>query len=584
MKKVISFILFFTTIFSFSIIGIAEVVRYETVYVNLNYDGSAKAINAVTHISGESKEEYYVDYSSLDDIKVLTEGVNPIIDNGVIKWDSEALNGKGVYYEGKIQKKIPIDLRIQYFLDGRKIEGKDIVGKSGTLEIKIDVKSSENLTTQIQVPLNLDIFTKVKADKGVTSVVGKTMNVVFTHLPIGDESFTVKAEGKNIELNSILISSTNTKMSFPEELDELLNGMNEMSNATKEIEDGSTKLSKGMERLKDGLVSLSDGISKFYEGLKEIGKNLKSLVKGLGEFNVGLGKLNDNISGFAKGIDELNNGVNKLASEGGNIEAGISGLNDGIKELNNGLENLNSGLGEMNKAHGNLVQLAQSLISSNDPRVKALAEGVINEAKAIDELSQGLNQSTIGMNTIGESSEKLLYGYNEYSKGLSNLASGFNHLNNEIKELPKEINNMYLGHSQLVEGITSLNEGLDKAVNGGNEINLNAKKIPGEVSMIIDGQEKLTEGLEQLNQHGFKKIVDELENFSVGNNLDEDKSYTSFIDERNIDNSNCQFIMQTPSIKMETEKVKVEINKEDDKTFIQRFLDLFSKFIGRKQD
>lgn len=581
-KRIVSYILIITIIFSFSIISIAEVVRYETVYVNLDHDGSTKVLKAVTHISGESKDEYYVDYGDLKDMKVLTEGVSPIIENGIIKWNADILKEKDIYYEGDIQKKIPIDLNIQYFLDGKRIEGRELAGESGILEIKIDIKSSEGLTTQIQVPLNLDIFTRVEAEKGVLSVVGKTMNVVFTHLPLGDESFTIKAEGKNIELNPILISSTSAKISFPEELDELSNGINEMYDATKEMEEGSSKLSNGMKALKNGLVSLSDGISKFFTGLKEINNNLKTLVNGFSQFNLGLGKLNENISGAVKGVEELNNGINKLNSEGGNIEAGISGLNSGIKEVNGGLGNLNNGLKELNAGHSNLAQLAQSLMTSNDPRVKALAEGVISETKALNELSEGLNQSTIGIGTISENSEKLLLGYKEYNKGLNNISLGFNQLNNGIKELPKEINSMYLGHNQLLEGLTLLNEGVESAVNGANEININAKEIPEEVSKIVEGQEELTDGLGELNEDGFKKLVDGLDNFSMEDDENDDKLYTSFVDERNKENSNCQFIMQTPSIKIESEKVKVEIQSETNKTFFQRFVELFSRLFVRK--
>jgi putative membrane protein len=580
-KKIISFILIFTIIFSFSITGITEVVRHETVYVNLDHDGNTRNIKTVTHISGESKDEYYMDYGNLEDVRVLTEGVNPIIDNGTIKWDTKVLSEKDIYYEGKLEKKIPLELEIQYFIDGAKIEGKDLAGKSGDLEIKINVKNSKSLTTQIQVPLDLDIFTRIEAQKGVTSVVGKTMNVVFTHLPLRDESFTIKAEGKNIELNPILISSTSAKISLSGEFDEFADGIKVMHNGTKELEDGSTKLSKGMKALKDGLVSLSGGISKFYNGLKEIGNNLKTLVNGFSQFNLGLGTLNENISGVVKGVEEVNGGINKLNLESGNIETGISGLNDGIKEINGGLENLNRGLGEINNGHSNLVQLAQSLISSDDPRVKALAEGVINESKAIDELSQGLNQSKIGMDTIGENSEKLLYGYNEYNKGLNKLALGFNQLKNGIKELPQEINNMYLSHNQLIEGLTSLNQGFDAAINGGNEINVNAKKIPEDITEMVEGQEELADGLKELNDSGFKKIVEGLKNFTMDEAKD-DNSYTSFIDEKNKENSSCQFIMQTPSIKMDHEKAKIETNDENNKTFIQRFLDLFSRFVGKK--
>lgn len=580
MKKIVSIILIFTIIFSFSITSTAEVLRYETVYVNLDHDGSTRDIKVVTHISGESKDEYYVDYGNLEDIRILTEDVVPIINNKIIKWDTKILKEKDIYYEGKIEKKIPLDLEIQYFLDGAKINAKDLAGKSGILEIKIGLKNNENLTTQIQVPLNLDVFSNIEAEKGVVSVVGKTMTIAFTHLPMGYENFTIKAEGKNIELNTILISSLGSNMSLPEEVGGLTDGIKAVYKGTKELEDGSSKLSKGMKLLKEGLMDFIEGISKFYEGLKEVGNNLKTLVNGFSQFNLGLGKLNENISTFVLGVEEINNGAKKLNGESENIEIGISGLNRGIKEVNGALDNLNQGFGELNSGHSDLAQLAQSLISNEDPRVKALAEGVIKEAKAMEELSQAISQSKKGIDVIYDNSQKLLYGYNEYNKWLNNLALGFNQLNNEIKELPNEINNMYLGHSQLVEGLTSLNQGLEKISRSGNEINLNGKKIPEEVNKIVEGQDELTIGLVELNEDGLEKIVDAIDEFSVG----DDGLYTSFIDEKNKENSNCQFVMQTPSIKIEPKKAKVEIRDESNKTFIQRFFDLFGKFIGKNQD
>ncbi len=562
--------------------SMAEVVRNETVYVNLNHDGSIKGIKIVTRLSGDSKEQYYMDYGRLEDMRVLTRGVEPIIENGIQKWNTSYLKSQDIYYEGRLEKNLPLDIKIQYYLDGMQINGEELAGKSGALEIKIDIVNSNELTTQVQVPLNLDIFKNIEAKNGVTSVVGKTMTVVFTHLPMGDQSFSIKADGKNIELAPITISSTKSNMSLGEELDgdigALIEGMGKMSGAANELENGSKELSKGTNLLKDGLEVLSSGISKFVIGLKEIGTNLKSLVEGLSKFNVGLGQLNENIPVLLNGVEDLNSGISTLSLQGHNIENGIKELDSGAKELAGGLGQITNGLEALNTGHSNLTGLAQELLTSSDPRVRALAEGVIYEAQAIEELSKGAIKSKEGMDMLSQSTNNLNYRYSEYNKGLESISLGFAQMSNEVKQIPEKLNEMYQGHSQLVGGLSLLSEGLDAAIIGGNELNTNAAKVPAEVKKLAEGQDKITDGIVLLNQDGLNKITEGIDKFSIIDVFKDDTAYTSFIDERNDENSNCQFIMQTPSIKAQLAKVRSEAVIEVKKNIFQRFMDLFVRF------
>lgn len=570
--------------FSLPVTTMAEVHRNETVYVNLNHDGSVKEVKIVTHLSGDSKGEYYIDYGKLEAMKVLTNGIEPVIDNETLKWNTSDLRENDIYYEGRIQKELPLDIQVQYFIDGTEINGEALAGKSGTLEIRVDIKNSNELTTQIQVPLNLDTFTNIEAKSGVASVVGKTMTIVFTHLPIGDQSFSIKADGKNIELDPITISSIKSSMSLGENLEgdieAFSDGMTKMSDATRALENGSRELLKGTNLLKEGLKVLSTGLSKFLSGLKEIGTNLKTLVEGFSQFNMGLGQLNENIPTLVNGLEEISGGINTLSLQSNNIENGIKELDNGTKDLAGGLGQLSDGLEELNMGHSNLTGLAQDLLASSDPRVKALAEGVIDEAQAIEELNKGAGQFKAGMDLISQNTSNLSYGYEEYNKGLKSIASGFNQMNNEAKQIPTRINEMYQGHSQLVGGLSSLYEGLNTAIIGGDELNINAVKVPVEVEKLVEGQNKLTDGITQLNNEGFEKITEGIDKFSMLGSFQDDTSYTSFVDERNSENSNCQFIMQTAPIKVEPIKVKSEANVEAKKSIFQRFIDLFSRFFG----
>ena len=578
MKKFTSYTLIFMILFSFSIAGMADVVRNETVYVSLKHNGEAENIKIVTHISGSSNDDYYVEYGQLDNLQVLTKDVEPTVEKGTIKWDAKKLKEKDIYYEGKISKKLPLDLKIRYYLDGTEVEAQDLAGKSGKVEISIKVENSEDLTTQIQLPLNLDVFKNIESKKGVMSVVGKTMTVVFTHLPMGDEEFTVKAEGQDIEFDSIIISSMDSSTMLGEglgELDKLTDGFNEMSDATEKLEEGSKELSKGMGLLKNGLKSLGEGVTKLVDGLKEIGSNLKSILKGFKELNDGLGQLGNGLKEGIESVGDMNQGLNRLSSEGDNIEKGIEGLNGGLMELKAGYNSIGEGLSGLNQGHSDLSLLAQSLVDSNDPRVKGLAEGVIKEGKVMEELGQGMKQINMAMGGVAQNTNQLLEGYKVYNKGINQIAMGFGQFSGEIKALPDEIQKMHQGHSQLVDGLDLLLNGLEQSAAGGAELEKGARNIPGEVDKVIDGQDKITDGLNKLREEGIEEITDNVKKFS---NKDESQGYTSFVDERNVDNSNCQILMQTPSIKVEKETSVSVPQGEVKRTFFQRIIDLFKVF------
>lgn len=579
MRRFLSFLMIFTMIFSFSTLGLAEIDRNETIYVNLNHDGTTKNIKVINHISGSSKEEYYVDYGQYEDLKVLVDGVEPIIEGPTIKWPTVFLENRDIYYEGSLNKDLPMAIDIDYFLDGKEIKGEELAGKSGNLKINISIKNSSDLITQIQIPLNLDIFSNIKVENGVNSVIGKTMTVVFTHLPIEDQEFCIEAKGENIELDPILIASTPSNIPLPESLGEDINsfskGINEMSKAAIELEEGSSELTKGTISLKEGLKTLSNGIGKFYSSFNEIGTNSQILTKGLLDFNNGFKLLTDNILGLWNGINNLNHGFNEIKIETQNIQEGLSSFNAGTKEVNKGLEQLKNGLNELNSNHKDLVALAESLSSSNDPRIRALAEGVIKEGITIDALSQGANNSFNGMIVLREKVDGLDLGFQEYNKGINRIGDGLNELIQQLKPLPEELENMYKGHSQLTEGIDSIFNGFEPMTRGFEELNNKTESLPNEVDKLIDGQNNITKGINTLNDEGLLKIKNSIDGFSI---LDEsDNNYTSFVHDKNENNTTFQFIMQTPAIKPMPERKEIELRVEGKKSFFERFLNLFKK-------
>ena len=96
MKKFLSLLLVLFLLTSSSVVSFADIVKNETVYVNLNYDGSKENIVVVNHISGENGHEYFTDYGKYDSFDVLVNGVDPIVEGDKIKWPTSFLDRKSV--------------------------------------------------------------------------------------------------------------------------------------------------------------------------------------------------------------------------------------------------------------------------------------------------------------------------------------------------------------------------------------------------------------------------------------------------------------------------------------------------------
>lgn len=588
MKKIISFLIVLILIFSTFSLSFAEVLKDETIYVNLDYNGSPRDIRAVNRIHGESQEEYYIDYGEYKEVKPLVNNIDPIIEKDSIKWPLENLKAGDIYYEARLNKELSMKIDMKYFLDGQEIPGQELAGKSGNFKIEITIEDENNLTTQIQLPLDLDVFSDIKVDGGVISVVGKTMTVAFNSMPIGDvkeEYFSLEAKAENIELEPMTIASTNSKIELPDDLADFSSGIDEMADAFDEIEKGSKDLNKGTKDLKDGSQALSDGIGDFSTGFNKLSRNTGGITQGLNQFNSGFKTLNVEVGGLVSGVGELNKGFKQAVGQGSGIGEGLSGLKEGATQLDGGLKDLNVGLAEVNEGHGQLVGAAQAVAdiveqlgATQDPEVKFLVDGLVNgliaEGEGIGELSVGLDKSSKGLSGITEAINEIDRGYNEYNVGLNQILGGYTELGKQLQPMPGQLTEMYNGHLELTNGVNSLFGGLDSMDGGISEINKNTKELPSNVGKLADGQESLTEGISKLNKEGMGKIKEAADEFANLNQDDEDE-YTSFIDSRNKNNSTFQFIMQTPAVKVEKAKEVVKVEEIEDKNFFQRILDLF---------
>jgi len=117
--------------------------KNETIYSTLNEKGEKITTTVSNHLS-------FVDNSVIEDEtelkNILNIGGNETfsVNGNKLSWNSQ---DKDIYYEGDLEKELPIKTTIQYYLNEEEKDPKEILGSSGTITIRLHF---ENLEKQVE--------------------------------------------------------------------------------------------------------------------------------------------------------------------------------------------------------------------------------------------------------------------------------------------------------------------------------------------------------------------------------------------------------------------------------------------------
>lgn len=334
-----------------------EISKDETVYVLAGADGSVEKIIVSDWIKNTPGSETLTDKTDLTDIENVKGDETYAIDgNNTCIWDAQ---GNDVYYQGNIEKELPVTISVSYTLDGQTVTPSELAGKSGRLTIRYDYVNHQygmaeinGRQEKIYVPfamltgmlLDNEVFSNVEVSNGKlfnegsrTAVVGIAFPGLQDNLNIESDKLTVPdyveitADVKDFELTNAITIATN----------EIFNRLNS------DKLDSPDELTESLDKLTDAMNQLLDGSSKLYNGLCTLLDKSGELVQGINQLADGAAKLKN-------GTGDLNKGASDLAG-------GVKTLSDGLGELNGNSKQLKDGSG----------QVFQSLLSMADGELAA---------------------------------------------------------------------------------------------------------------------------------------------------------------------------------------------------------------------
>ena len=362
-----------------------KISKDETVYVLTGADGSVKKIIVSDWLKNELGSASVADKSDLSDIEnVKGDESYTINGDNMTVWDAQ---GNDIYYQGNIQKELPVGLSVRYYLDGKSVSPEELKGKSGKVTIRFDYKNRQYETVQINgvnqriyVPfamltgmiLDNDTFQNVQITNGKLVNDGDRTVVVGLAFPGLQENLNLSRDDLSIP-DSVEITADVTNFSL---------GMtvtlacNDLFSQLGDVDLTSLDSTSALDQLTGAMDQLLSGSSSLYEGLS-------TLLDKSGELVSGVEELAQGAAAIKSGADSVDNGAAQL-------KAGLADLSSGLNTLSANSEALNSGAKQV---FNSLLETAATQIRAKGLNVPDLT--IENYAEELNTLIKSLDETTV---------------------------------------------------------------------------------------------------------------------------------------------------------------------------------------------
>lgn len=566
-----------------------KVNKNESVYVTADASGSVQKITVADWLQDSGIVNGALkDSSNLTDITNVKGDETFSQTGGDLEW---AMAGSDIYYQGQSSEKLPVDVTITYTLDGQETSVSDMLGKSGKVTIHVAYtnhsktkKKIQGELTDIYTPfvmltgmiLSSDTFSNVSIDNGKVINDGSNQIVIGLGTPGLAESlnldkeyadqltseFTVTADATDFEMGNTFTFATPSilnelNVDEIDDLEELEDKLDSLTDAAVDLADGTGKLSGNMETFsekmeelessvkefnKDGVTKLTKGINTMAAGGNKLAKGVKTYVSGADTLAIGTKKyvtgaavitkgntalyekvkdLPGQITEFSTGLMAYTGAVDALGSE-----ENVSALKNGAASVAEGIGTVNDGLVKLKESYAKNVALMEALKASldsiTDESVKETQEALLkqmeavtdSQKKTVEELEAGTSDTSdlkTGADTVSASVDKVMDTLLTLSGKSANITDAAKNLEKNIPELVKNIKKLSAGGKKLSANEKKLLSGAKSLTKAGKTMNKSVKKVSTGMKTLQKGGKslkgasvKLVKGVTKLTAAGGK--------------------------------------------------------------------------------
>ena len=367
----------------------------ETMYVNLDYYGTATQINVVKGCTTNGLTEY-TDYGTYDKVVNMTDDTAPEIGDGTVTWKLPEKNSR-FYYQCTMPKNsvdLPWTFDVSYKLNGVEADASKLAGASGLVEVNVKATPNEkakayyknNMVLTVLVPVDMEKCYSVDAPGAQVQSVGSYQAAMFAALPGEDGDFTVRVGTDNYENIGVIM------MMVPGTLDDLnrIKDLKEAKDTWREdgnkMYDSMNTLLKTMESMKSDVSGVKGGLANLDQARGTVSANRKQIEALSTQALADLQAVTDQTTVMIPYLQTARDAV--------------TDINSNTQALSNTMEDMQD---ELDRLYDRLGSLSKSLRSASDE----LNKGLVSQ-QTQDAIEKDIVQKTAEVQKILEELDKLL--------------------------------------------------------------------------------------------------------------------------------------------------------------------------------
>lgn len=413
-----------------------QLFKEEAVYVYADASGKVNHITVTDWLKNAGIQTALKDVSELLDItNVKGEETFTSGSNHELTWQT---NHADIYYQGTTDKEVPIKVNIVYRLDGTVMTPEQLKGKSGKLEMQVSYENNAKEMIKVNgekeeiytpfVMATAAIFSgehfsnvtvengKLVSDGDRNIVIGFGAPGLKESLDLGEDlditipdGFTVTAQVTDFEMNAtVTLASSDLlkEIGFDniESFDDLQTSMEELSDASLQLVDGTKDLADGVKKLKDKTGDFTEGMNTLVSGLSQLSTGAATLKTGIESYTEGTDTLTDGMKEYVDGTTTLANGVTSYTKGTEALADGIKKLNKSAKVFPEKLDTLATGISTLNTGINTL--LAEENMNSFETGANALVGGLDSVHTGLTQVEAGVQQVNASLSQLEESFQK----------------------------------------------------------------------------------------------------------------------------------------------------------------------------------
>lgn len=398
--------------------------KKETVYVNLQDYGDVSEINMYNKCvtNGESEIRDYTNYSKVTN---LTNRNNAALESGEIIFN---VSGESNFsYTGKVSGEyydlLPWNFEITYKLNGVETKMEDLLGKSGLVEIDVNVTSNENTNPyyrnnyilEVTASYDMSDYLSVESDEAMITDTGNTKTLMFIVLPGQSTDFNIKLGSDDFSMDGITMAAVPLTGEILNQISDLVDEKNDIKDSMDSIDKSTDIIFDSLSGMNAGLKGISSGVTEIKNGtkdlhglsslrdediakLKEILEETLPLIQNV---QTDLDNLNTKYNTFIEMYEELDSEVKNLQKNVENVNKELAEIERMMKNLPNDIKDIKDLINSTAKLIGNAGSLIDGLDDKETAKLaKENLENIGEQAKSLGAMAGEVEDPTLAQNLI----------------------------------------------------------------------------------------------------------------------------------------------------------------------------------------